>query len=157
MGSDLIFVAELLLVLLLVVGAIVGAIYVFSQNRSGGESVDRSEGLSGSSEQRAQIDPHEFYKRTSLENDEDMRMHLYSVAEYEKEFGGSLRSRGSGRFIGALKAYRPVGDEWYELPPERAAHVLDMEDDAYEVDDEHGVLLLHKLPHGLPTEARDVL
>ena len=157
MGFDLIFVAELLVVLLLVAGAIAGALYVFSQNRNGGERVDRSEGLSGSSEQRAQIDPHEFYKRMSLENDEDMKMHLYSVDEYEREFGSSLRSRGSGRFIGALKAYRPVGDEWYDFPPDRAARVLGMEDDAYEVDAEHGVLLLHKLPHGLPTEARDVL
>ena len=145
------------MVLLLVVGAIAGALYVASQNRSGGERVDRSEGLSGSSEQRAQIDPHEFFKRMSLENDEDMKMHLYSVDEYEKEFGSSLRSRGAGRFIGALKAYRPVGDEWYDFPPDRAARVLDMEDGTYEVDAEHGVLLLHKLPHGLPTEARDVL
>ena len=157
MSFDAIFVVELVLVALLVLGAIAGALYLVSANRRGGERVDRSEGLSGSPEQRAAADPHEFYKRTSLENDEDMKMHLYSVAEYDKEFGRDLGSRGGRRFVAALKAYRPVGDEWYDLQPERAARVLDMSPDDYEVDGEHGVLLLRKLPHGLPLEARDLL
>ena len=157
MGFDTIFVLELVLVALLVVGAIAGALYLVSANRRGGESVDPSEGLSGSPEQRVKADPHEFYKRTSLENDEDMKMHLYSVKEYAQEFGSNLRSHGEGRFVVALKAYRPVEDEWYEFPPERAARVLGMEPGDYEVDGEHGALLLRKLPHGLPTEARDLL
>ena len=157
MNFSQIFTFELILVLLLVLGAIAGALYLASANRRGGERVDRSEGLSGSLEQRANADPHEFYKRTSLENDEDMKMHLYSVNDYDKEFGQDLRSRGGRRFVAALKAYRPVGDEWYDLQPERAARVLGMAPEDYEVDGEHGVLLLHKLPHGLPLEARDLL
>ena len=84
-------------------------------------------------------------------------MHLYSVNEYEREFGSDLRAHGAGRFVAALKSYRPVGDEWYDLPPERAARVLDLSPEDYEVDGEHGILLLRKLPHGLPTEARDIL
>ncbi len=126
MNFSQIFTFELALVVLLVLGAIAGALYLASLNRRGGERVDRSEGLSGSPEQRAKADPHEFYKRTSLENDEDMKMHLYSVDEYEREFGRNLRSEGAGRFVAALKCYRPVGDEWYDLPPERAARVLNM-------------------------------
>lgn len=154
MNVSQIFTFELVLVALLILGAIVGALYLLSRNRRGGERVDRTEGLSGSSEQRAHRDPHEFYKRMSLENDEDMKMRLYSIDEYRSELGGDP---GSGRFVGALKAYRPVGEEWYDLPPDRAARVLDMKPEEYEVDGEHGVLLLRKLPHGLPGEARDVL
>ena len=157
MSFDLIFVLELVLVALLLLGAAAGALYLASRRGRGGGEVDSSEGLSGSSEQRANIDPHEFYKRTSLENDEDMRMHLYSVDDYRSQLGGDPRAYGNGNFIGALKAYRPVGNEWYDLPPERAAQVLDMKPGDYEIDGEHGVLLLHRLPHGLPTEARDVL
>lgn len=157
MGFDIIFVLELVLVLLLALGAIAGAFYISSMNRRGGERVDRSEGLSGSPEQRVEADPHEFYKRTSLENDEDMKMHLYSINEYESEFGSDLRSHGAGRFIAALKSYRSVEDEWYDVPPERAARVLDLLPEEYEVDGEHGALLLRKLPRGLPIEARDLL
>jgi hypothetical protein len=157
MGFDFVFALELVLAALLILGAIAGAFYIASSNRRGGEPGDGTEGRSGSAEQRAQADPHEFYKRTSLENDEDMKMHLYSVNEYETEFGSDLHSRGGSRFVAALKSYRPVGDEWYALPPERAARVLDLSPDDYEVDSQHGVLLLHKLPHGLPIEARDLL
>lgn len=156
MGFDTLFVFELVLVVLLILGGIAGALYLHSRNRRGGERVDRSEGLSGSPEQRAEADPHEFYMRTSLENDEDMKIHLYSLDEYEDEFGG-LRSQGGGRFVAALKSYRPVGDEWYDLPPQRAADVLKLAPGEYEVDGEHGALLLRKLPHGLPIEARDLL
>lgn len=156
MNFDVIFVLELVLVLLLILGAIGGAIYLSSSNRRGGERIDASEGLSGSLEQRVKADPHEFYMRTSL-NDEDMKIHLYSLNEYKGEFGGDLQSKGAGRFVAALKSYRPVGDEWYELPPERAARVLHLSPGEYEVDGEHGALLLHKLPRGLPIEARDLL
>ena len=102
--------------------------------------------------------PHrEFYKRMSLENDEDMKMHLYSLDEYAGDLGGDVGAFGAGRFIGAMKAYRPVGDEWYDFPPDRAADVLDLAPEEYEVDRERGVLLLRRLPRALPSEARDVL
>jgi hypothetical protein len=156
MNASQIFVFELVLVALLILGAVAGALYLYSRNRRGGERTDPTEGLSGSREQRAAVDPREFYKRMSLENDEDMKMRLYSVNEYRNELGGDPRAHGDGRFVAVLKAYRPAGDEWYDLPPERAARVLGMEPGDYEVDGEHGVLLLHRLPHGLPAEARDV-
>ncbi len=37
--------------------------------------------------------PHrEFYKRMSSENDEDMKMHLYSLDEYAGDLGGATRA-----------------------------------------------------------------
>ena len=157
MGFDSIFVLELLLVAPLVLGPIIGDLYLGARNRGGGERVDPYERLYVNSKQRAKADPHEFYKRTSLENDEDIKMHLYSVDEYEKEFRSIPSTSGAGRFVAALKSYRPVGDEWFDFAPERAARVLDLSPQDYEVDGEHGILLLRKLPHGLPTEARDIL
>jgi hypothetical protein len=56
-----------------------------------------------------------------------------------------------------MKAYRPVGDEWYDFTPDRAADVLNLAPEEYEVDRERGVLLLRRLPRGLPSEARNVL
>ena len=157
MNFSQIFTFELVLVALLLLGAIAGGLYLLSRGGRGGERADPTEGRSGLPGQRAQVDPHEFYKRMTLENDEDMKMHLYSLDEYRSEFGSDPGSYGGGRFVAALKAYRPVGDEWYDFPPERAATVLDMKPDDYEVDGEHGVLLLRRLPHGLPAEARDIL
>ncbi len=109
-------------------------------------------------ERRAPREPRrEFYKRISLENDEDMKMRLYSLDEYRGELGGDVEDSGARRFVGAIKAYRPVGNEWYDFPPDRAADILDLAPEDYEVDRERGVLLLRKLPRGLPPEARDVL
>ena len=68
-----------------------------------------------------------------------------------------MEASGAGRLVGAIKAYRPVGDEWYDFPPDRAADVLDLAPEEYEIDRELGVLLLKKLPRGLPPEARDIL
>lgn len=102
--------------------------------------------------------PHrEFYKRMSSENDEDMKMHLYSLDEYAGDLGGDEGAFGAGRLIGAMKAYRPVGDEWYDFTPDRAADVLNLAPEEYEVDRERGVLLLRRLLRGLPSEARNVL
>lgn len=154
-----------------VVAVIVGgALYITVTNRRGRRETGREVGNTdapagtgpdGPEEATGRSVPHvphhEFYKRMSLENDEDMKMHLYSLDEYTGDLGGDTEAFGAGRFVGAMKAYRPVGDEWYDFPPDRAADVLDLAPEEYEVDRERGVLLLRKLPRGLPSEARDVL
>ncbi len=167
-----VFTFELLLITVVVVGAVAAALYLVVTNRrkrreTGREvgSADAPTGLGpggpdadDATERRAPRElRREFYKRMSLENDEDMKMRLYSLDEYRGELGGDVENSGAGRFVGAIKAYRPVGDEWYDFPPERAADVLDLAPEEYEVDRERGVLLLRKLPRGLPPEARDVL
>ena len=157
MNFSQIFTFELVLVALLLLGAVAGGLYLLSRGGRAGDRADPTEGRSGLPEQRAQVDPREFYKRMTLENDEDMKMRLYSMDDYRRELGGDPGSHGGGRFVAALKAYRPVDDEWYDFPPERAARILDMKPGDYEIDGEHGALLLRRLPHGLPAEARDLL
>lgn len=166
-----VFTFELLLITVVVVVAVAAALYLVVTNRRkrretgrevGSADVPMGLGPSGpdsdATERRAPREPRrEFYKRMSLENDEDMKMHLYSLDEYRGELGGDVEASGARRFVGAIKAYRPVGDEWYDFPPERAADVLDLAPEEYEIDRERGVLLLRKLPRGLPPEARDVL
>ncbi|MDQ4063375.1 MAG: hypothetical protein M3122_05635 [Actinomycetota bacterium] len=166
-----IFTFELLLVTVIVVGAVAAALYLVVTNRrkrreSGRKvgSADAAVGLgpggfdTDATERRAPREPRrEFYKRMSLENDEDMKMRLYSLDEYRGELGGDMEDSGTGRFVGAIKAYRPLGDEWYDFPPDKAADVLELSPEEYEVDRERGVLLLRKLPRGLPLEARDIL
>ncbi len=167
-----VFTFELLLITVVVVGAVAAALYLVVTNRRkrretgrevGSADVPMGLGPSGpdsdATERRAPRElRREFYKRMSLENDEDMKMHLYSLDEYRGELGGDVEEASdAGRFVGAIKAYRPLGDEWYDFPPDRAADVLDLAPEEYEVDRERGVLLLRKLPRGLPPEARDVL
>ena len=162
MDFNLLFGIELLLVVLLAVGAIIGVVRLTAQNRRGAQD-GRGTPANGARADRApetstpRQPTREFYKRTSLENDEDMKMRLYSLDEYRSELGGDPEAHGGGRFVAALKAYQPVGDEWYDLPADRAAPLLDLSPGEYEVDEERGVLLLRKLPRGLPTEARDVI
>lgn len=164
------FTFELLIVAVLVVVVVGGALYITVTNRRkeretgrevGSAGIPVGVGPEGPDEDAGRSAPHvphrEFYKRMSLENDEDMKMHLYSLDEYRGELGGDTGAFGNERFIGALRAWRPVGDEWYDFPPDRAADVLDLAPEEYEVDRERGVLLLRRLPRGLPTEARDVL
>lgn len=100
---------------------------------------------------------HDYFKTMNPETGEEMKMHLYSLDEYEKELGGDTHVARSGRCVAALKAYQPVDDEWYDLPPDRAARVLELAPEDYEVDAQHGALLLKRLPPGLPDSARDVL
>jgi len=101
--------------------------------------------------------PHEYFKSMGLETGEEMKMRLYSLDEYEKDLGGDSHAARSGHHVAALKAYRPVDDEWYDYPPDRAARVLDLALEDYEVDARHGALLLKRLLRGLPESAREVL
>jgi hypothetical protein len=98
----------------------------------------------------------EFYKSMGLETTEDMKIRVYSVEEYRDELGGT-RAGSNGGFVAALKAYRQLDDEWVEYSSHRAADVLELAPEDYEVDEEYSALLLRRLPPGLPTAARDVL
>ncbi len=95
----------------------------------------------------------EVYKSVSLETDWDMKIRLYSPDEYRVEFGEELASG----FVGAAKSYRPIADRYDEFPPERAASLLELRERDYEVDAEHGALLLRRFPPGTPIEAIDDL
>ena len=86
-----------------------------------------------------------------------MKARLYYITEYENQLGGDQSTPGSGDFVGALKAYRWLDSEWYDYSPDRAADVLELAPEDYEVDEEHKALLLKRLPHGTPTPVRDVL
>jgi hypothetical protein len=92
-----------------------------------------------------------------LETDEEMKLRLYSLDEYESDLGGDAEVAREGNFVAALRAYRPVDDEWYDYPPDKAAGVLELVPEDYEVDTARGALLLKRLPRGLPESARDVL
>lgn len=64
----------------------------------------------------------EFYKSMGLETTEDMKLRLYSIAEYQNEFGGA--DIAGGGFVAAIKAYRQLDDEWYDYSPRKAAEVF---------------------------------
>lgn len=98
--------------------------------------------------------PHEYFKSMGLESGEEMKMRVYSLDEYAEELGGDAHTARSGHHIAVLKAYRPVDDEWYDYPPDRAARVLGLASEDYEVDAQRSALLLKRL---LPGSARDVL
>lgn len=59
--------------------------------------------------------------------------------------------------VAALKAYRQLDTEWVEYSPRKAADVLELAPQDYEVDEEYSALLLRRLPPGLPESTRDVL
>ena len=48
-------------------------------------------------------------------------------------------------------------EEWYDYSPRKAAEVLELAPQDYEVDGDRSALLLRRLPPGLPPEARDDL
>ena len=56
-----------------------------------------------------------------------------------------------------MKAYRQLDDEWYDYSPRKAADVLELASEDYEVDGERSALLLRRLPPGLPESAREAL
>jgi hypothetical protein len=154
---DLILLVEILLVLVLLAVVIGGGIYVLGAGRggpSGGDSPVAEPARPSPPESPARRD---YYMRVSQEKEREIRLHLYSLDEYRDELGGDAdEARGRGARA-ALKAYVPMEDDWYDLPPERAARDLGLNPDDYEVDGGRGALLLRSLPRGLPGSARDVL
>jgi hypothetical protein len=59
--------------------------------------------------------------------------------------------------VAAAKVYRQLDDEWYDYSPRKAADVLELAPEYYEVDGERSALLLRRLPPGLPASGRAVL
>lgn len=158
MDLDWMFTLELLLMVVLLVGFASGAIYLWVKGRGQGEGAPKREDAPGKrASAQAGTASREFFKRLSLETGEEMRARLYPIAEYESQLGGEPSALGSGDFVAALKAYRCLDDEWYDYSPEKAADVLELEPEDYEVDEEHKALLLKRLPPGTPTAVRDVL
>ncbi len=174
MSLDTMFTFLLLLLVVVVAIAVAGAAYIMVANRRTrretgrrvgtvdvpvgtpvGVEPDEDEGsFTGRVEPRETR--REFYKSMGLETTEDMKIRVYSVEEYRDELGGT-RAGSNGGFVAALKAYRQLDDEWVEYSSHRAADVLELAPEDYEVDEEYSALLLRRLPPGLPTAARDVL
>lgn len=170
MSLDMMFTLEVVLVVVLVAAAAGGAIYLAVSNqrarRETGRKVSTANIPVGTAPEEFAEDTieratpreprREFYKSMGLETAEDMKIRLYSIEEYRDELGGA-RAATDSDFVAALKAYRCLDDEWYDYSPEKAADVLELEPEDYEVDEEHKALLLRRLPPGTPTPVRDVL
>ena len=140
-----------LLVLLAVIFA-VGAAYVTRHEAQEREEYQR--------EARRRTDGvmangREFYKSLGLGTGEQFKIRLYTLDEYRDDLGGS-DSFGEEEFIGALKTYRQLDGDWYETQPQNAVSSLDLGESDYRLDEERGVLLLKKLPPGVPPAARDL-
>lgn len=141
------------------VGLVLGAaIYLVTQGRrspSDGDSPVAEPARTSPPETRTSR--REFYMRVSQEKEREIRLRLYSLDEYREDLGGDADdARGRG-LRAALKAYTSMENDWYDLPPERAARDLGLAPGDYEVDVPRGALLLRRLPRGLPQSARDVL
>ena len=170
MSLDTIFTLEVVLVVVLVATAAGGAIYLAVSNRRARRETGREvsaayipvgtapeEFAEDTIESATPREPRrEFYKSMGLETAEDMKIRLYSIEEYRDELGGT-RARPDSGFVAATKAYRQLDDEWYDYSPSKAADVLELAQEDYEVDGKRSALLLRRLPPGLPPEARDDL
>lgn len=145
-----------LLVLLVVLAIIfaVGAAYVTKF-----EGRDRQE-FSNQARRRASDhrsdDGREFYKSLGLGTGEQVKIRLFTLDEYREELGGDTDAIRNERFMGALKAYRRLEGDWHETPPEKAAGPLGLKEDEYRLDEERHIILLKKLPPGIPPSARDL-
>ncbi len=170
MSLDTIFTLEVVLVVVLVTAAAGGAIYLTVSNRRARRKMGGEVGTTGvpvgtAPEESAEdtieraalrVRRREFYKSMGLETTEDIKLRLYSIEEYQDELGGSHARADSG-FVAATKVYRQLDEEWYDYSPRKAANVLELAPEDYEVDREGSALLLRRLPPGIPPEARDAL
>ena len=167
MNLDTAFTLELLLVVGLIAAFLGAFLYLVVSNRRTRRETGRQVGTAGIPVGPEPGEPEgapgtaprqppqrEFYKRMGLETSEEMKIRIYSIAEYRDELGGTKRDNG---FRAALKAYRQLDDEWYDYSPRKAADVLELAPEDYEIDEERSALLLRQLPPGLPESARDVL
>jgi hypothetical protein len=171
MNLNTVVALELLLAVAVVVIIAAGAIYLSVYNRRGQRERSRRVRTGNVPAETARDEPtdgaanrttsrrrrREFYKSMGLETSEDMKLRLYSSAEYESELGGESYALSASGFLAALKAYRMLDGEWYDYSPQKAAGVLELPNGDYEVDRQRRALLLRRLPPGLPTSARDAL
>ncbi len=169
MSLDTIFTLEVVLAVVLLAAAAGGALYLAVSNRRAQRETGREVSAAyipvGTAPEESENTPEratpresrrEFYKSMGLETTEDMKIRLYSLEEYQDELGGT-RARPDSGFVAATKAYRQLDEEWYNYSPRKAAEVLELAPEDYEVDGERSALLLRRLPPGLPLEARDDL
>lgn len=151
---DIFFLLLLGFLVLLAVIFAVGAAYI--TKNEGREKEEFAEQARSRASER-QGDGREFYKSLGLGTGEQVKIRLFTLDEYREDLGGDDSSFGDEKFIGALKTYRQFDDDWYETPPEKAATPLDLGENDYRLDEERRVLLLKKLPPGIPPAARDLL
>ena len=171
MSLDTVFTLEVVLVVVLLAATAGGAIYLAVSNLRARREMGREVSTANipvdmaleeyaedtTIERATPREPRrEFYKSMSLQTTEDMKIRLYSLEEYRDELGGT-RARPDSGFVAATKAYRQLDEEWYDYSPRKAAEVLELAPEDYEVDEERSALLLRRLPPGLPPEARDAL
>lgn len=172
MSLDTIFTLELLLAVAVLVIIVAGAIYLSLHDRRGQRQTSRrvrtgnvpaatshDEPTDGAAERVTprRTPRREFYKSMGLATSEDMKLRLYSSAEYKSELGGESDALKASGFLAALKAYRMLDGEWYDYSPQKAAGVLELSHGDYEVDSQRQALLLRRLPPGMPTSAQDAL
>ena len=149
------WIAAAILFVIVVVLLIIG----FVRSRRRGDKV----GVEGRARQDSQqADPHagaspvEVYKSVGLGEKWEMKIQLYTPAEYGEQLGGDRQHLESDGFVAAAKAYRPIEDEgWIEVPLKRAADLLELREGDYVEDQEHSALLLKRLPPGLPVSVQD--
>jgi hypothetical protein len=79
-----------------------------------------------------------------------VKLRLYSPEEYREESGVGAVPEGT---VAAVRAYRRLEDEWLDLSPQQAANALELSPEDYEADEGRGILLLKRMPPGLPPSA----
>ncbi len=105
---------------------------------------------SGKEAAREPLNRREFFKSTGLGKNQEIKLRLYSPDEYREELDGGNLPKGT---LAAVKAYRRLEDEWLNLPPRQAADALELPPEDYAADEEREVLLLKRMPPGLPSSA----
>lgn len=140
----------------LVGAAILGAVYVSRlRERDSPRGSANTGGQAGGEAERRQETPLRFYKTMSHEAEGEIQIDLYSPEEYQELLGGDKGLEKNSEFVAVLKAYKYLEDDWYELQPERAAELLEMDEGDYEADGVRTALLIRKLPPGTPFAARE--
>jgi len=145
------FLIEIALIIVLLGVLAVSALIAYrhrgGSGSAGSDSKAEDRGRAAAREPSAR---REFFKSTGPGRDEEVKLHLYSPEEYGEELGGGAVPGGT---VAALRAYRRLEDEWLDLPPDQAADALDLSPEDYEADEERTVLLLKRMPPGLPSSA----
>ena len=170
MSLETIFFFELMLAALVIIGTMVGVVYIGLHDRRIRRQTGRLVGTAdiavgltpdelarGVTESPAPRRPprREFYERIGLPRGEEMKMRLYSLNDYESELKGDGDAFGRDGYVAALKGYMMLEDEWLDCSPRKAAGLLGLAPGEYGVDEEHKAILLRRLPHGFPACARD--
>lgn len=162
MNLDVMFLLGIAIVVILVGVGVFGAIYVsVSERREREQHKKEQEGRKDAVAAGGEPEKtgwREFYKSVSLGADhEEIKVRVYSPKAYCEQVDGESRVATEDEFVAALKAYKHSEDGWYEVPPDRAAGSLGLQQEDYETDGAHSALILRNLPHGVPDSVRDIL